>query len=606
VTALDVSKLRVELHPGGQEIVKDVAFSVGRGEVVGVVGESGSGKTTVALALLGHAKRGTRIADGSVRIDGEEMLGRSVAEVRAARGSSISYVPQDPAAALNPALTIGTQLFEVIETHRRSATSDEVLERVRETLGEVTLPADDAFLRRYPHQLSGGQQQRVCIAMAFLLRPKVIVLDEPTTGLDVTTQAHVLETVRDLCREHNVGAVYVSHDLAAVSMLAHRVLVMYAGRMIEAGPVKRLFTRPGHPYTRRLVEAIPDISARLALEAIPGHVPPPGRRPEGCVFAPRCADALASCRDGEPPNVQLEPNHDVACFRAAEVAESDLKLVVVPDAAEATAEPVLVVRALNAFHGDRHILHDASLVLRPRECLALVGESGSGKTTLSRAIMGLHLPRSGEVVFKGDVTSADVRKRPAKSRRGLQYIFQSPYNSLNPRQTIGQIVGVPIEHFFGLRGRETAERVNRALERVSLPSAVAFAYPDELSGGERQRVAVARALACEPEVLICDEITSALDVSVQAAIIQLLDDLRQQEELAILFVTHNLALVRTIADRVMVLNEGHVVESGITASVIGQPEHPYTRELIADTPTLAGLATMTDTVVQPLAGGTGA
>ena len=604
MTALEVSGLRVELHPGGQEIVKDVAFSVGQGEVIGVVGESGSGKTTVALALLAHARRGTRIAGGSVRIDGEELLGLSVAEVRATRGSRISYVPQDPAAALNPALTIGKQLVEVIETHRRSATSDEVIDRVRETLAEVKLPTEDAFLRRYPHQLSGGQQQRVCIAMAFLLRPKVIVLDEPTTGLDVTTQAHVLETVRDLCGEHNVGAVYVSHDLAAVSMLAHRVLVMYAGRMIEAGLVQRLFTRPGHPYTRRLVEAIPDISARLALEAIPGHVPSPGRRPEGCVFAPRCADVLPSCREAEPPSVQLEPNHEVACFRATEVAATELKLAVVADAAAGlSTEPVLVVRALNAFHGERQVLHDASLDLRPRECLALVGESGSGKTTLSRAIMGLHPPRSGEVVFGGDVLSPDLRKRPAASRRGLQYIFQSPYNSLNPRHTIGEIIGVPIEHFFGVRGRETAERVHRALERVSLPSGLAAAYPDELSGGERQRVAVARALACEPNVLICDEITSALDVSVQAAIIQLLDDLRQQEDLAILFVTHNLALVRTIADRVMVLSDGHVVESGITASVIGHPEHPYTRELIADTPTLAGLATVAGAVVPPVAGG---
>jgi peptide/nickel transport system ATP-binding protein len=589
VSALDVAHLHVELHPGGEEIVRDITFSVARGEVVGLVGESGSGKTTVALALLGHAKRGTRISAGSVKVDGTEMLGTRATEVRAARGSSISYVPQDPAAALNPALTVGKQLVEVIETHRPAATSREALDRIRETLSEVKLPTDPPFLRRYPHQLSGGQQQRVCIAMAFLLRPRMIVLDEPTTGLDVTTQAHVLETVRELCREHNVGAVYVSHDLAVVSTLAQRVLVMYAGRVIETGPVRRLFTRPGHPYTRGLVEAIPDISARLALEAIPGHVPPPGRRPNGCVFEPRCAVALPRCCEGEPPPVDLEPNHAVACFRAAEVAGSDLKLVILPDASATAVEPVLAVRSLSAFHGDRQVVDDASLELGRRECLAVVGESGSGKTTLSRAIMGLHVPRSGEVVFEGDVLSPSVRNRAAASRRGLQYIFQSPYNSLNPRRTVGEIVGVPIEHFFGVRGRATHERVHRALERVSLPAAVSGAYPDELSGGERQRVAVARALACEPSVLICDEITSALDVSVQAAIIQLLDDLRQRDGLAIVFVTHNLALVRTIADRVMVLSGGHVVESGITPDVIGRPEHPYTRELIADTPTLVGL-----------------
>jgi peptide/nickel transport system ATP-binding protein len=244
------------------------------------------------------------------------------------------------------------------------------------------------------------------------------------------------------------------------------------------------------------------------------------------------------------------------------------------------------------------VVHEASLELGPGECLAIVGESGSGKTTLSRAIMGLHVPRSGDVVYAGDVLSASVRNRSSSSRRGLQYIFQSPYNALNPRRTIGEIVGLPIEHFFGLRGRATDERVRDALERVALPAAIAAAYPDELSGGERQRVAVARALACEPSVLICDEITSALDVSVQAAIIKLLDDLRQTGGLAIVFVTHNLALVRTIADRVMVLSEGRVVESGLTPSVIGDPKHPYTRDLIADTPTLAGLTTVPGTGAQ--------
>ena len=593
--ALDVSGLVVELEPGGQEIVKGIGFSVSRGEIVGVVGESGSGKTTVALALLGHARRGTRIAEGSVLVGGEEMLGRTPTDVRAARGSKVSYVPQDPAAALNPALTIGMQLAEVIETHRPAATKAEILERVCETLVEVKLPSDKTFLKRYPHQLSGGQQQRVCIAMAFVLRPGVIVLDEPTTGLDVTTQAHVLETVRDLCRVHEVGAVYVSHDLAALSMLAHRVLVMYAGRMVELGPMQRLFARPAHPYTRRLIEAIPDIAARLQLEAIPGHVPPPGRRPEGCVFAPRCTDAVPECLVAEPPVTQLERHHDVACFRAAELARSDLSFLILDDRPPNTAEPVLAVSGLTAFHGDHQVLFDASLDLRPRECLALVGESGSGKTTLSRAIMGLHVPGEGEVRFRNEVVSPDLRHRPSKSRQGLQYIFQSPYNSLNPRHTIGEIVGMPVQHFFGLRGREAAERVAFALERVSLPAAMANAYPDELSGGERQRAAIARALASGPSVLICDEITSALDVSVQAAIIELLHELREREGLAILFVTHNLALVRTIADRVMVLHKGHIVEAGVTESVIDRPEHPYTRELIADTPTLAGRAAVSYT-----------
>jgi peptide/nickel transport system ATP-binding protein len=588
--ALEVSGLRVELTSGGQDIVHDVGFTIEHGQVVGLVGESGSGKTTVALALLGHAKRGTRIADGSVRVAGEEILGGSPSYVRAARGTTISYVPQDPAAALNPALNIETQLVEVIEVHRRDATAQEISDRVSDTLQEVKLPADSEFLRRYPHQLSGGQQQRVCIAMAFLLRPQAIVLDEPTTGLDVTTQAHVLETIRDLCANHNVGAVYVSHDLAAVASLADRVLVMYAGRLIEGGSTNRLFIRPGHPYTRKLISAIPDVSGRRSLEAIAGNVPPPGRRPDGCVFAPRCADVLTSCREAEPPVVALEHGHDVACFRAQEIDRTASQVNFAEERTSMeSAEAVLVVRDVNAFHGPKQVLHDASLELKPGECLALVGESGSGKTTLARTIMGLHVPQSGEIRFKNIVADATIRKRPNELRRSLQYIFQSPHNSLNPRHTIGEIVRVPIEHFFGLRGRAAADRVSSALERVSLPAAMASAYPNELSGGERQRVAIARALACEPEVLICDEITSALDVSVQAAIIQLLEDLRSREHLAILFVTHNLALVRTIADRVMVLNQGNVVEAGVTSDVIGRPAHPYTRELIADTPTLAGL-----------------
>ena len=601
--ALDVSGLRVELTFGGHDIVDDVGFAVEHGQVVGLVGESGSGKTTVALALLGHAKRGTRIAAGSVRITGHEILGTSPSDLRAKRGTTISYVPQDPAAALNPALNIETQLAEVIETHRRDATAQEIRDRVAETLEEVKLSADREFLRRYPHQLSGGQQQRVCIAMAFLLRPQAIVLDEPTTGLDVTTQAHVLETVRDLCANHNVGAVYVSHDLAAVGGLADHVLVMYAGRLIEEAPTNRLFTRPGHPYTRKLINAIPEVSGRRSLEAIAGNVPPPGRRPAGCVFAPRCAAVLTSCREAEPPAVALEQGHNVACFRAKEIDRTATQANFAEErAAMESVDSVLVVHDVNAFHGHKQVLHNVSLELKAGECLALVGESGSGKTTLARTIMGLHVPQSGEIQFKNIVVDAATRKRPDELRRSLQYIFQSPHNSLNPRHTVGEIVQVPIEHFFGLRGRAAAERVSSALERVSLPAAMASAYPNELSGGERQRVAIARALACEPEVLICDEITSALDVSVQAAIIQLLEDLRRTDQLALLFVTHNLALVRTIADRVMVLNQGHVVEAGVTRDVIGRPAHAYTRELIADTPTLAGLmAAATDPATRNVA-----
>jgi peptide/nickel transport system ATP-binding protein len=590
MNAIDVADLRVETG-GGDEIVAEVAFSVASGDVVGLVGESGSGKTTVALALLGHARRGTRISSGSVRVAGDEILEGSRARVRALRGNVIAYVPQDPAAALNPALTIGTQLTEVITAHRRELSAQETRERVAETLAEVKLPSSAAFLRRYPHQISGGQQQRVCIAMAFLLRPRAIVLDEPTTGLDVTTQAHVLGTVKELCANHDVGAVYVSHDLAVVAGLADRVLVMYAGRVVESAAAKQLFASPGHPYTRRLLEAIPDIATRRTLVTIPGHVPAPGRRPDGCVFAPRCPDAVDACRAAEPLPVEVAHGHEVACIRTGDATAAVASLVLGDSLGRSDRRddvPLLEAEGICVSHGRRQVLFDASVMLDAGQCVALVGESGSGKTTFARAIMGLHTPSAGVVRIRGDVVAARVRDRHPTVRRSLQYVFQSPYNSLNPRQTIGQIVAVPIEHFFGLRGKRSAERVASALERVALPASIARAYPDELSGGERQRVAIARALASEPDTLVCDEITSALDVSVQAAILELLAELRERDKLAMLFVTHNLALVRTIADHVLVLDQGTIVESGVTHEVIVNPTRPYTRALIADTPTLAG------------------
>jgi len=591
VKPVEVAGLRVELAAGGHDIVDGISFSVDEGEVVGLVGESGSGKTTVALALLGHARPGTRIAAGSVCIDGRDVLELGLTQVRAMRGKLISYVPQDPPSALNPTLRIGRQLEEVVEVHDRDGHGRPISARVRAVLDDVRLPSGNDFLRRYPHELSGGQQQRVCLAMAFVLRPRAIVLDEPTTGLDVTTQAHVLATVRELCDRYRVAAVYVSHDLAAVASLSARVLVMYAGRLVEAGPTERLFVRPRHPYTRQPVGAIPDVGSRRTLESIPGQVPGPGQRPAGCVFAPRCDYVIPACLEAEPAQLELEPLHWARCIRADEFGGLPIEGVQAGRTeSAATKTPLLDVRAVDAFHGPRQVLYCVSVALFARECLALVGESGSGKTTLARAIVGLHPARSGEIRFQGTALPDRARKRDSNVRRAVQYIFQSPYNSLNPRQTIGEIVRVPIEHFFGVRGQAAARRAAEALERVSLSPRLGSAYPDELSGGERQRVAIARALAAEPQILICDEITSALDASVQAAIVRLLEELRENEDLALLFVTHNLALVRTIADRVAVLNDGRTAEMGSAEEVLGQPRQPYTRNLIADTPTLGKMS----------------
>jgi peptide/nickel transport system ATP-binding protein len=580
MTAVAVAGLRVEIARGGSEIVDDVSFALEQGEIVGLVGESGSGKTTVALALLGHAKAGTRIARGSIRIGGVEVLSLTGAALRGARGKLVSYVPQDPAAALNPALRIGVQLAEVMQAHGEG---DRARERIAEALDEVRLPV--TVLRRYPQQLSGGQMQRVCLAMAFLLRPSLIVLDEPTTGLDVTTQAHVLEVVRELCRAHDAAAVYVSHDLAAVASLAQRVLVMYAGRIVEEGPSSALFDAPAHPYTRKLIGAIPDIATRRLLEAIPGRVPAPGARPAGCVFAARCEHAEPRCTETAPVPVEVGTAHRARCLRLGEIARTPVG-VAVERVAPPPASALLEVRGLNAFHGSKQVLHDVSIELHPRECLALVGESGSGKTTLARSIVGLHPPRTGEILLAGSLLPGLARARSNELCRTIQYVFQSATSSLNPRRTVGEIVRTPLEHFFELRGREADARVHELLERVALSPLLASRYPAELSGGERQRVSIARALAARPELLICDEITSALDTSVQAAIVRLLEDLRETEQIAMLFVTHNLALVRTIADRVVVLSQGTIVERGETDAVLSHPTDPYTVELIADTPVL--------------------
>jgi oligopeptide/dipeptide ABC transporter ATP-binding protein len=582
---LQVEGLRVELEGRGVDIVDEISFEIAAGEVLGLVGESGSGKSTVGLAILGHTRRGARIVGGEVRVEGRDILRSSPGQLRALRGRTISYVPQDPASALNPALRIREQLEETLVAH---GLGEARRQRLGEMLQEVLLPDDDAFLRRYPHQLSGGQQQRVGLAMAFACRPRVIVLDEPTTGLDVRTQAHVLETVRELCETHRVAALYVSHDLAVVATLAQRVAVMYAGRIVELGPERALFRASAHPYARRLVEAIPELSGRHALEGIAGTAPRPGQRPDGCFFAPRCGFAVAECVEAFPPVERVAERHEVRCFRHAEVlAASARERRPAPELPLVDAASTLVeVSGIAAFHGTRQVLFDVDLEVKPRQCVALVGESGSGKTTLARCIAGLHRNFSGEIRLHGRPLAAGARARDLRTRRELQYIFQSPYSSLNPRKTISQIVAQPLRLFFGLDHAAMDERVVTTLERVRLGSSVLPRYPHELSGGERQRVAIARALAAEPTLLVCDEVTSALDVSVQAAIIDLIAELQQEMQLGLLFVTHNLALVRTIAEEVVVMSVGRIVERGKVDDVLDAPQDTYTKALLADTPSL--------------------
>jgi peptide/nickel transport system ATP-binding protein len=453
---------------------------------------------------------------------------------------------------------------------------------------EVALSDDPRYLRRYPHELSGGQQQRVGLAMAFANRPRLIVLDEPTTGLDVTTQATVLSTVHELAEAHGVAALYVSHDLAVVAAVATRVAVMYAGRVVELGLAKELFDSSAHPYTRRLVGAIPRLTGGRSLVGIPGHAPSPGKRPPGCAFAPRCTMHIPECDAEVPPLLALTPAHSARCIRAHEVvAQAQTKVGDQVDMAKgATDSAVLTLENVVAHYGTIEVLHSINLTLEQRECLAVVGESGSGKTTTARSIAGLHRNWTGSIRLGDQELETAARSRSTESRRQIQYIFQNPYGSLNPRKTVGETVGQPLAVFGIDKGRAAEQRVAEMLEQVSLSASYANRYPDQLSGGERQRVAIARALISSPSILICDEVTSALDVSVQAAIVELLGKLQRELGLSMVFVTHNLPLVRSIAQKVAVLADGNIVEYGETADVLANPQQPYTRELIANTPSL--------------------
>ncbi|MCB1272969.1 MAG: ABC transporter ATP-binding protein [Leucobacter sp.] len=520
---VEVRELTVTIA-SGREIVSDVSFSIAPGEVLGLVGQSGSGKTTVGMALLGYERHGARMAGGSIVVDGIDVRALDDAGRRALRGRNVAYVPQDPRASLNPAMSIGDQIGEVLEIIGFGASHGERQEAVREALEDVGLPMTDEFLKRFPHQLSGGQLQRVGIAMAIVGKPPVLVLDEPTTGLDVTTQDRVLRLVRRLCTEHGIAGLYVTHDLAVVAEIADRVLVMNLGRTVEEGGVDELFRHPRETYTQRLLAAAPDIA--------------------------------------DPPRVRaLDDPGD---------------------------EGVLRVSGLAAGYHRNQVLHDVSFELQAGECLAVVGESGSGKSTLSRALIGLHPQHTGDVRWRGKSLPRRAERRSRAMVRDLQYIFQSPFTALNPRATIGD--SILFAHKLTRRGASSAERheaVLDALERVGLDRSAAELLPNRLSGGERQRVAIARALVTKPKVLICDEITSALDVIVQAQIVDLLGELQEQEGLSMLFVTHNLALVKSFADRVLVLNKGRVVETGETGAVLSDPQDAYTKSLMRHTPSIS-------------------
>jgi peptide/nickel transport system ATP-binding protein len=586
---VNVGDLNVVTSSDETCIVDEVSFSLRRGETLGLLGESGSGKTTVALALLGHARRGLRIAGGRVLVDGDDLLAMDAKTLLRLRGSRVAYVPQDPASALNPALRVGTQLREVLRKGEPSGKADGVLgDRLAEVLADVRL-ADRGVLDAYPHQLSGGQQQRVALAMAFLLRPSVIVLDEPTTGLDVSTQRHILETVRTLCVNYGTAAVFVTHDVSLIGDLADQVAVMYAGRIIELGGAKRLLSGPVHPYSSGLIRAVPSVERSHMLVGLPGQPPRPGARPRGCSFAPRCPHCQPElCTTEPPPLTGLADGHWVRCVRAHDLAGGGNGDAATRLGTRAIGkQPVLTVEGLRASYRETAVLHGVSVEVLEGECLAVVGESGSGKTTLARCLVGLHQRWDGTIAWRDEPLSCSLRSRSREQLRAIQYVFQNPYASLNPRKQISKIVGQPVAQFFRAGARERDERVVDALEAAALSAAFMKLRPGELSGGERQRVAIARALAVRPDVLVCDEVTSSLDVSVQATIVEMLRTLQVEHGLTLIFITHNLALVRSIAHRVAVMHDGQLVEIGETQDVLDHPQAEHTRQLLADLPGLS-------------------
>lgn len=585
-----VTNLSVSLANSNVLVVDKVSFELRHGEVLGLVGESGSGKTTAGLALMGYTRRGLRISGGSVNIGDRDILALSDSELRAVRGRVVAYVPQDPASALDPSMKVGAQLREVFAAHPECVEPGrDVAQTIVGLFEAVHLPEAERVLNSYPHQLSGGQQQRVGIGMAFAARPELIIFDEPTTGLDVSTQKHFLETVRQLAAETGVAAVYVSHDLPVIAEIANQTAVMYAGRIVEYGPTRALFDQPQHPYTAGLCGAIPSADKTTELVGIAGQPPRPGRWPDGCAFADRCPAVTDDCRTGVP---ELLASHHrlVRCIHPGAVAPPAGAPLRAGYTAAADADVAMRCEGMTARYGERTVLRKVDFVLPAGSCLAVVGESGSGKTTLARCLIGLHDNWSGMVQFNGEQLEPLSTKRSAAQRRAMQYIFQSPYNSLNPRKTVGEILEAPLKLFFDLNASERLARIRDTLFAVSLGPSFLNKFPSQLSGGERQRASLGRALIVNPAVLICDEITSALDVSVQASIVEELRALQHDRNLSLLFITHNLAVVRSIAQQVMVLDGGVIVERGMTETVLGAPAHPYTQQLLADIPAMTASA----------------
>ncbi|WP_158243163.1 dipeptide ABC transporter ATP-binding protein [Acidimangrovimonas sediminis] len=580
---------------GPVPILREVGLSVGRGEIVCLVGESGSGKSMTALSIAGLLPPGAQRTAGRITLGGTALAGQGPDAFDTARGKRIGVIFQEPMTALNPVLKVSEQISESLVRHSGMGWAEARRETIR-LLGEVGIADAPRRADQFVHQLSGGMRQRVMIATAIAANPEFLIADEPTTALDSTVQAQVLDLIRGLRDSRGMGVLFITHDLGVVAEIADRVCVMYAGRVVEEGPVREVLQNPRMPYTRGLLAALPREDGRVArLQAIPGNVPAPRDMPPGCSFAPRCAAATEVCAAALPALEEVAPGHSVRCLRWQALPDQAARPDLVPDPEHAERPAILKVRdlvkhypvrtAFGARHGQKvRAVDGVSFDLARGEVLALVGESGSGKTTLGRCLMQLVPPTSGSVTFEGTELIGLPEKRLFDLRRRLQIVFQDPFASLDPKMTIGQILAEPLRLHAIVPKDQVAERVARLLDTVGLPATAAARRPADFSGGQRQRIAIARALALEPEVIVADEAVSALDVSIRAQVVGLLQDLRADLGLSMVFITHDLALVRQIADRVLILYLGQVMEEGPAAEVFRQPRHPYTRALLSAIP----------------------
>ena len=590
MTLLEAQKLTVSASLDGERVpvLHHLSFSLKAGRVLGLVGESGAGKSMVGRTVAQLLPPGFAATGGELKFGGADLVTMPPEARRALLGRDIAFIPQEPLSALNPVLTIGAQFGEHLARigvrDRRAA--------MLAAFEAVHLPRPAELLTRYPHQLSGGMCQRVLIAMAFASKPKLVIADEPTTALDVTIQARVVELLREMQERDGTAVLFITHDLRLAAQVCHDILVLYAGRVAEYGPSRAVFGAPGHPYTRCLQLANPAMRERRGLYALPERMP--GLRAygaiAGCAFAPRCPLAIAECRQAPPPLTDVGSSHVAACIRATrtrEIAPAAEPAVETPAAApiilQASALTKRFVSGSLFRKSEFTAVSDVSFALRENEFVGIVGESGSGKSTLARLIVGLETPSEGRIAVAGRDIDGSAEADDHR-RRHVQMVFQDPQSALNPRRRVASIVTQPLEAAGHATWEERLARAGLLLREIGLPPEAATRFPAQLSGGQRQRVNIARALCAVPRILIADEIVSGLDVSVQAQLLNLLAALRRERGFSMLFISHDLSVVRYLCDRVLVMYRGAVVESGPTEQVFAAPAHDYTRSLLAAVP----------------------